>query len=136
MNPDRFTHKAQEVLQAGAQAARSEGHPEVAPEHLAAALLEQEGGVVPALLQRVGVAPGQAAQEIAKILGKLPHVAGETPEPRFSPSLVKLLDLAEKKAASFKDDYVASEHLFLALLADGKSAAAKALFALGLSETS
>jgi ATP-dependent Clp protease ATP-binding subunit ClpB len=52
MNLDRFTHKAQEVLQKTAQSARTEGHPEVTPEHLADALLQQEGGVVPALLER------------------------------------------------------------------------------------
>jgi ATP-dependent Clp protease ATP-binding subunit ClpB len=136
MNLERFTHKAQEVIQKTAQTARTEGHPEVTPEHLAEALLLQEGGVVPALLERVGVAPGQAAQAIARLLAKLPHVAGENAEPRFSPALVKVLDLAEKTAAAFKDDYVASEHLFLALLKDGKSAAAKAFLALGLSETS
>ena len=119
MNLDRFTHKAQEVLQKTAQSARTGGHPEVTPEHLADALLQQEGGVVPALLERVGVAPGQAAQEVEKLLAKLPHVAGENAEPRFSPALVKLLDLAEKTASDFKDDYVASEHLFLALLKDG-----------------
>jgi ATP-dependent Clp protease ATP-binding subunit ClpB len=136
MNLDRFTHKAQDVLQKTAQSARAEGHPEVTLEHLAQALLEQEGGVVPALLERVGVAPGHAAQEIEKLLAKLPRVGGEGAEPRFSPALVRLLDLAEKTASGFKDDYVASEHLFLALLKDGKSAAAKALAALGLSEAS
>jgi ATP-dependent Clp protease ATP-binding subunit ClpB len=136
MNLDRFTHKAQEALQRTAQAAREEGHPEATPEHLALALIEQEGGVVPALLDRVGVAPGQAAREIEKILSKLPRVSGEGAEPRFSPELLKILDLAEKTSASFKDDYVASEHLFLALLSHGRSVAAKALLALGLSEAS
>ena len=129
MNVDRFTHRAQEVLQKTAQVARTEGHPEVTPEHLAAALLEQEGGVVPALLERVGVAPGHATQEIGKLLAKLPRAAGENAEPRFSPQLVRLLDLAEKTAASFKDDYVASEHLLLALVRHGKSRLREAFLA-------
>jgi ATP-dependent Clp protease ATP-binding subunit ClpB len=136
MNPERFTHKAQEALQKTAQAARTEGHPEVTPEHLAEALLTQEEGVVPALLERVGVAPGLALQDIARELATLSKVQGEGSEPRFSPALVKLIDLAEKIAGEFKDDYVASEHLFLALLRDGKSKAAKALLARGLSEAS
>jgi len=136
MNIERFTHKAQEALQKTAQAARAEGHPEATPEHLAQALLLQDEGVVPALLERVGVAPGLALQDVQKELAKLPRVQGEGAEPRFSPALVKLTDLAEKIAGEFKDDYIASEHLFLALLRDGKSRAAKALSARGLSEAS
>ncbi|MEO8584535.1 MAG: ATP-dependent chaperone ClpB [Acidobacteriota bacterium] len=136
MNLDRFTHKAQDALQNTAKAARAEGHPEVTPEHLAAALLTQEDGVVPALLERVGVAPGLALKDVEKELAKLPTVQGEGAEPRFSPALVKLIDLAEKIAGEFKDDYIASEHLFLALLRDGRSKAAKALLARGLSEAS
>ncbi|HSB63434.1 MAG TPA: ATP-dependent chaperone ClpB [Thermoanaerobaculia bacterium] len=136
MNIERFTHKAQEALQKTAQAARTEGHPEATPEHLTQALLLQDEGVVPALLERVGVAPGLALQDVEKELAKLPKVQGEGVEPRFSPALVKLTDLAEKIAGEFKDDYIASEHLFLALLRDGKSQAAKALLSRGLSEAS
>src|SRR5450756_743158 len=136
MNLERFTHKAQDALQKTAKAARTEGHPEVTPEHLAEALLTQEEGVVPALLERVGVAPGLALKDVQKELAKLSTVHGEGAEPRFSPALVKLVDLAEKIAGEFKDDYIASEHLFLALLRDGKSKAARALLARGLSEAS
>ena len=136
MNIERFTHKAQEALQRTAQAARAEGHPEATPEHLTQALLLQDEGVVPALLERVGVAPGLVRQDVGKELAKLPNVQGEGAEPRFSPALVKLIDLAEKIAGEFKDDYIASEHLFLALLRDGKSRAAKVLLARGLSEAS
>src|SRR5450756_518798 len=136
MNLERFTHKAQDALQKTAKAARTEGHPEVTPEHLAEALLTQEEGVVPALLERVGVAPGLALKDVQKELAKLSTVHGEGAEPRFSPALVKLIDLAEKIAGEFKDDYIASEHLFLALLRDGRSKAAMALLARGLSEAS
>ncbi|MGZ6987860.1 MAG: Clp protease N-terminal domain-containing protein, partial [Thermoanaerobaculia bacterium] len=94
MDSERFTHKAQEALQKAAQAARAEGHPEVTPEHLAEALLTQEEGVVPALLERVGVAPGLAREDVTKELAKLSKVQGEGAEPRFSPALVKLIDLA------------------------------------------
>ena len=136
MNLDRFTLKAQEALQKTAQAARADGHPEVTPEHLALALLEQEEGVVPALLERVGVRRASLSRTISRELAKLPTRPGRRAEPRFSPALVKLVDLAEKIAGEFKDDYVASEHLFLALVRDGKSKAAKALLARGLSEAS
>src|SRR5258706_2633024 len=136
MNLDRFTLKAQDVLQKAAQAARTEGHPEITTEHLALALVQQEEGVVPALLDRVGVEPALVERDLSTELAKLAHVSGEGHEPRFAPALVKILDQAEKVAHEFKDDYVASEHLFLALVRDGKSKAANALAALGPSETS
>jgi ATP-dependent Clp protease ATP-binding subunit ClpB len=136
MNVDRFTLKAQEAIQKMAQAARASGHPEVTPEHLAEALLSQDEGTVPAVLERIGVSPSLALRDVQAELAKLAHVSGEGHEPRPGPALVKILDLAEKIAHEFKDDYVASEHLFLALLRDGKSKAAKALLARGLSEPS
>src|SRR5450631_1783501 len=113
MNLDRFTLKAQEVVQKAAQAARAEGHPEISPEHFALALVQQEDGVVPALLSRVGIEPGLVERDLSGELGKLAHVSGEGHDPRFAPALVKILDQAENVAQEFKDDYVASEHLFL-----------------------
>jgi ATP-dependent Clp protease ATP-binding subunit ClpB len=136
MNVDRFTLKAQEALQTSAQGARREGHPEITTEHLALALATQEGGTVPALLERIGVPPAELADALEAELARLPHVQGDGHEPRLSPPLTKILDLAEKIARDFKDDYVAAEHLFLALVRDGKSKAAKLLAARGLSETS
>ncbi|MEO6325340.1 MAG: ATP-dependent chaperone ClpB [Thermoanaerobaculia bacterium] len=134
MNIDRFTLKAQEVLQQTARDARGAGHPEVTPEHLALALLSQEGGSVSAVLDRLGV-PGPLVQRnLEQEIQKLPCVQGENTEARFSPPLVKLLDRAHDIASEFKDDYVAAEHLLLALVRDGKSRAAKILQANGLTE--
>jgi ATP-dependent Clp protease ATP-binding subunit ClpB len=136
MNLDRFTLKAQEALQESVRRGREEGHPEITPEHLAAALVSQEGGTVPALLERIGVAALPLAEALDADLGRLPKVSGEGNEPRLSPALVRLLDLSEKIAREFHDEYVAAEHLFLALVRDGRSKAAKALAQHGLSEPS
>ena len=135
MNADRFTLKAQEALQTAAQGARAEGHPEITPEHLALALATQEGGTVPALLEKIGVPPAALAEALEGELGKLPHVQGDGHEPRLAPPLAKIVDLAEKIARDFKDDYVAAEHLFLAIVRDGRSKAAKLLSARGLPES-
>src|SRR5450759_90320 len=89
MNLERFTHKAQDALQKTAKAARAEGHPEVTPEHLAEALLTQEEGVVPALLERVGVAPGLALKDVQKELAKLSTVHGEGAEQREEEMLAR-----------------------------------------------
>src|SRR5512140_642902 len=136
MNLDRFTIKAQEVLQETGRSARDLGNPEVTPEHLALALVRQESGTVPALLDRLGVAPNLVANDLDAEIARLPHVQGENAEPRYSPPLVRLLDLAQKIASEFKDDYVAAEHLLLAVVREGKSKAAKILQARGVSEAS
>ena len=136
MNLDRFTLKAQEALQQAAQRGREQGHPEITPEHLSLALVAQEGGTVPAVLDRIGVAPAALAADLEAELKKLPRVSGEGHEPRFSPPLVRLLDLSEKIAREFHDDYVAAEHLLLAVVRDGKSKTATALARNGLSEAS
>ncbi len=136
MNLDRFTLKAQEAVQEAARRGREEGHPEITPEHLAVALVSQDGGTVPALLERIGVAAPALAADLEEELRRLPRVSGEGHEPRFSPPLVRLLDLSEKIAREFRDEYVAAEHLFLALVRDGKSKSAKAIGGHGLSEAS
>jgi len=136
MSTQQFTLKAQEALQRAAQEGRELGNPEITTEHLAAALLMQESGTASALLDRVGVPPALAVKEIQAELAKLPKVSGDGNDPRFAPPLTKLLDLAGKVAHEFKDDYVAAEHLLLALIRDGKSKAAKILVAKGLSEPS
>ncbi|HEV8269276.1 MAG TPA: ATP-dependent chaperone ClpB [Thermoanaerobaculia bacterium] len=136
MTPEKYTIKSQEALQSAAKRARELGSPEVTIEHLAQALVSQEGGTVPALLERVGVAPSIAERELGAEIERLPRVSGEGHEARFSPVLTKLLDLSEKIAGEFRDDYVAAEHLLLAIIRDGKSKAAKILSARGLSEAS
>src|SRR5258706_4643807 len=127
MKLDQLNIKAQEGRRGSLQSAREAGHPEVTAEHLALALTEQEDGSVPALLDRVGVPPAGVAQELAAELERLPHVSGEGHEPRISPPLNRIFDSAAKIAKEFKDDYVASEHLLLALVREGKSRAAKVL---------
>jgi ATP-dependent Clp protease ATP-binding subunit ClpB len=134
MNFDRLTLKAQDVVRQALQSARETSNPEVTPEHLARALVAQEDGTVPALLERIGIAPEAAESEIGAEIGKLPHVTGEGHEARVSPPLNKILDASEKIAREFKDDYVAAEHLLLALVRDGKSRAAKILAGKGLTE--
>src|SRR5512138_2660384 len=108
MNPDRFTLKVQELLQQIARDARSSGHPEVAPEHLAAALASEPSVGVP-LLTRIGVPTGLVDSDLAALLARLPKVQGAGAETRFSPALVKVLDRAEEVAREFRDDYVALE---------------------------
>jgi len=133
MNPDRLTLKVQELLQGIARDARTAGHPEVTPEHLAAALAAETSVGMP-LLTRIGVPGGLLAGELASLVARLPKVQGAGAETRFSPALVKVLDRAEEVAREFKDDYVALEHLLLGLLRDGRSKASELLRKHGVTE--
>lgn len=133
MSPDRMTLKAQQVLQMAAKTCREFGNPELTPEHVALALVTQESGTVPALLDRTGVSPKIVAAALQVEVERAPRVSGGA-EPHVASRTTRVLDLAEKAAHEFKDDYVAAEHLLLGILREGKSAAAKTLSGHGLSE--
>jgi len=112
---DKFTVKSQEALQVAQGKATENGNPEVLPLHLMAALLEDKEGVVLPVLEKVGVAVQPLQAAIAAALAQLPKVQGGAQQPGLSNTLTKVLDGAFKEAETFKDDYVSTEHLLLAL---------------------
>ena len=136
MNFDQLTLKNQEVLQEAGRLARSAGHAEISAEHVALALLEQDGGTASALLERVGVMVPPCVAALRGLLERIPRTEGDVPEPRLSRSATKLLDVAAEISREFKDDYVAQEHLLLALARDGRTPAGELLKARGLTEVS
>src|SRR5438128_6932154 len=119
---DKLTLKAQEALQAAQSHASEKGHPQVAPEHLLWALIEQKDGVVLPILQKLGVNLQTIARDLADAVAKLPKVSGQA-ELYVSPALNRILEDAFKEADQFKDEYVSTEHLLIAL-ANAKSEAA------------
>jgi ATP-dependent Clp protease ATP-binding subunit ClpB len=112
---DKFTVKSQEALQVAQGKAAENGNPEVLPLHLLAALLEDKEGVVLPVLEKVGVAVQPLLAAVDAALAKLPKVQGSAQQPQLSNTLTKVLDGAFKEAETFKDDYVSTEHLLLAL---------------------
>ncbi len=117
MRIEQFTVKAQEGIQAGQALARRAGNPQYEPEHLALALLTQEQGVVPAIVQRIGSEPQLLRDRLEEALAKLPKVSGGEGA-NLSQRLLKVFDKAEDEAKALKDEYVSSEHLLLALTGD------------------
>jgi len=111
---DKFTVKAQEAVQRANQLASEHGNPEVTPAHLLAALLEDKEGIVPPVLEKIGIGPQAVLSELYQELEKLPKVSGEAAQPTFSTAATKLLEQAFKEASNFKDEYVSTEHLLLA----------------------
>ncbi len=115
MNPENWTKKTREAVQAAEKIARERRHGEILPEHLLLALLEQPEGLVPALLTKVGVAPALATTIAEEFLGKQPRVEGS--EPRLSRALANLLEAADALRQTQGDDFLSTEHLLMALAA-------------------
>src|SRR5437867_9745199 len=111
---DKLTVKAQEALHAAQSHASEKGHPQVAPEHLLWALIEQKDGVVLPVLQKLGVNLQTIARDLADAVAKLPKVSGEA-QLHLSSGLGRILEDAQKEADLFKDEYVSTEHLLIGL---------------------
>jgi ATP-dependent Clp protease ATP-binding subunit ClpB len=127
---DKLTVKSQEAVQAASGLAAENGNPEVLPLHLMAALLEDREGVVIPVLEKVGVPVEQLLSGVNSAIAKLPKVQGGG-QPGMSAALQKVLEQGFKEAESFKDDYVSTEHLLLALSRAKGDAVQTALTALG-----
>src|SRR5438105_4995077 len=120
---DKLTLKGQEALQSAQTHAQENNNPQLAPEHLLWALIEQKDGVVLPVLQKLGVNVQTLARDMADAVAKLPKVQGQ-PELYMSPALGRILEDALKEADQFKDEYVSTEHLLIALSnAKGEAAA-------------
>jgi ATP-dependent Clp protease ATP-binding subunit ClpB len=131
MQPERFTTKAQAALQSAQHIAQEYSHQEIDGEHLLAALLRQEDGLVRPLLQKLGVAVPALSAELDQALQRRVKVQGAA-EPFLGATLKKALDAAEAQAGKLKDDYVSTEHLLLGLLAQGGPALKKIFQTAGI----
>jgi ATP-dependent Clp protease ATP-binding subunit ClpB len=118
MQPDRFTIKSQEALQAAQRLADERRNPQTTPEHLLAVLLEQPEGIVVPVLRKLGVDPAVVRQALGTALDALPQLSGAQPsaEPAGGSSeLVQVLRAAEGEMRELGDEYVSTEHVLLAI---------------------
>jgi ATP-dependent Clp protease ATP-binding subunit ClpB len=111
---DKLTVKAQEAMQAAQEMAARYGQQQVQPLHVLWALLAQGDGVVPPLLEKLGVSPTQLASEVEKQVERLPKVSGGS-EQYLSPEANKVLERAFEEAQRLKDEYVSTEHILLGI---------------------
>ncbi|HPG85304.1 MAG TPA: ATP-dependent chaperone ClpB [Spirochaetales bacterium] len=121
MDYDRFTLKAQEAIQAAHASAQKADHSQIELEHLLIALLDSDGSAVRPLLQRLGASVDELESRLEASLAKKPKVYGHASQVYLSPAAGKALAKAEAEAAALKDDYVAGEHVLLAMLDDDGS---------------
>ena len=127
MDPNRLTQKSQEAISQAQVKATRYGHVEVDAEHLLAALLEQQDGLLPRLLQRMNVAPDQILRRVEQELERRPRVAGPgaaAGQVYITQRLNQILVKADDEARRLKDEYVSVEHIVLALIEEGAATAA------------
>jgi len=133
MDMNRFTEKAQQAIMTAQRLAGEHSHGQIEPEHLLSALLRQSDGVVPRIMEKLGVDTADLAAEVEHRLSAKPRVYGAA-EAGLSRDLAHTLQEAEKIAGQMRDDYVSTEHLLLALLGPHGAEAARLLTARGVSK--
>jgi ATP-dependent Clp protease ATP-binding subunit ClpB len=117
MNIQKYTEKAQEAVIGAQSLADREGHPEITPEHLLLALVEQQGGIVPEILRKMNIDPARVATAVRGELGRNPRAHGGS-QPTLSARLRQVTTAAEAEAERLKDEFVSTEHLLIALASE------------------
>ena len=121
MQIEKLTIKSQEALAEAQSQASSRGHARIQPAHLLRALLAQpEGSTVP-VLQKLGVSLDLLLGQVERLLEATPRVSGGA-QAQLDPALSRILEAALEEATTLRDEYVSTEHLLLALAADGRDA--------------
>jgi ATP-dependent Clp protease ATP-binding subunit ClpB len=133
MDINKYTEKAQEAILSAQRLAEQMSHAQIDPEHVLTALVEQRDGIVPELLRKMAIDPAVIARGARELLARIPQAYGGS-QPGVSPRLKLIGDLAQAEAGRLKDDYVSTEHLFVAIATEtGRSAAARLLQEHGIS---
>jgi ATP-dependent Clp protease ATP-binding subunit ClpB len=135
MDLNRLTEKAQDVIRGAQALAQRRGHAQIDVEHLAAALLSQDGGVAPRIVEKAGGKPASLVQGLEQALDRLPRVSGPgapAGQVYIAPRVNEILTGAETEAQRMKDEYVSVEHLLLALADLKDGTVAEAFRAAGL----
>ncbi|MDE3135089.1 MAG: ATP-dependent chaperone ClpB [Acidobacteriota bacterium] len=127
---DKLTVKAQEALSRAQELAAERHHQQIEPLHLLAALLAQEEGVVPPVLAKLGVRPEAVASQVSQQLDNLPKVTGITQQ-YLGPATDDVLKRSFDEAAGFKDEFVSTEHMLLAIAGKDRDPAGQILKRLG-----
>jgi ATP-dependent Clp protease ATP-binding subunit ClpB len=120
MQPDRFTVKTQEAIAAAQRLATASKNTEIAPAHLLVALLEQEDGLVPAVLTKVGADLDSIRSQARSAMADLPTLSGDgAVDPKPSSGLMQVIQRGEGEMAEMGDEYLSTEHLLLAIADQG-----------------
>ena len=135
MRFDRFTERAQEAAQRAAEIIQRYGHNQIDSEHILLALIEQPQGVIPQILEILKVDPNTLAERLDYILRTSPKASifgGGAGQIFITPRVKRIVDVANEEASKLKDEYISTEHLFLAILSERNTPAARLLEGAGI----
>jgi ATP-dependent Clp protease ATP-binding subunit ClpC len=135
MRFDRFTERAQEAAQRAAEIIQRYGHNQIDTEHILLALIEQPGGVIPQILQNLNINASLLSERLDQTLKMSPKAnifGGGAGQIFITPRVKRIIDLANEEANRLKDEYISTEHIFLAILSERNTPAARILEGVGL----
>jgi len=133
MNINKYTEKAQEAILSAQRLAEEKNHTQIEPEHLLFTLVDQENGVVPQILLKLGTDPEQVKHDLQGELERQPKTSGPA-QAYASQRLKQVMDASEKEAGQFKDEYTSTEHLLIAIVEKDAGAAGKILKGYGITK--
>jgi ATP-dependent Clp protease ATP-binding subunit ClpC len=135
MRFDRFTERAQEAAQRSAEIIQRYGHNQIDTEHILLALIEQPQGVISQILETLKVDAGALTERLDYILRTSPKAnifGGGAGQIFITPRVKRIIDLANEEANRLKDEYISTEHIFLAILSERSTPAARLLEGAGV----
>ncbi len=135
MRFDRFTERAQEAAQRAAEIIQRYGHNQIDTEHILLALIEQPQGVVPQILDLLKIDSAALTERLDYILRTSPKAnifGGGAGQIFITPRVKRIIDLANEEANQMKDEYISTEHIFLAILSERSTPAARLLEGAGV----
>ncbi len=135
MRFDRFTERAQEAAQRAAEIIQRYGHNQIDTEHILLALIEQPGGVIPQILENLKINSQALADRLDQTLRMTPKAnifGGGAGQIFITPRVKRIIDLANEEANRLKDEYISTEHIFLAIMSERNTSAARILESAGL----
>ena len=137
MRFDRFTERAQDAASRAYEILQRYGHNQVDTEHILLALLEQPEGVIPQILDKISVDQELIKKRLDDVLRASPKAAiygGGTGQVFITPRVKRIIDLANEEANRLKDEYISTEHIFLAILSERNTAVARILSEAGITK--
>jgi ATP-dependent Clp protease ATP-binding subunit ClpC len=138
MRFDRFTERAQDAAMRAYEVLQRYGHTQVDTEHLLLALIEQPEGVIPEILGQLGVDLEVISHRLDEELKRTPRsqiYGGGVGQVYITPRLKRVIDQSNEEASKLKDDYISTEHLFLAIAGERNTPAARILAEVGVNRT-
>src|SRR5262249_16905762 len=137
MRFDKFTERAQDAAARAYEILQRYGHNQVDTEHILLALLEQPEGVIPQILEKLKVDQEKMRWNLDEILKASPKAAiygGGTGQVFMTPRVKRVIDLAQEEANRLRDEYISTEHMFLAILSETRTAIARLMKEAGVTK--